>query len=433
MLDLLTSADVYAPEPLGLVNLLIGGERILWIGRDLPQLSADLNVRVHDCGGARVVPGLIDCHAHLTGGGGETGYASRVPPVELSRLTKAGITTVVGLLGTDDCVRTTGSLLSAARSLQAEGLTAFCYTGGYHVPPTTLTGSVRGDIVHLDLVLGVGEVAISDHRSSQPTVNELLRLASEAHVGGLMTGKAGILHLHLGDGERGLDQVRECLRSEIPDRVFHPTHVNRRRELFDEAVALAKVHGLTTDLTAFPAAADDIADDTMSAAEAWTRWHDAGAPADRLTISSDAGGCLPSFASDGTPIGFEVGDAASLTATLTTLLAAGHTTDRVLPAFTSNVAKLLRLPQKGRIFAGADADLVVLDGQHRVVDVMARGRWHKRNGQITVRGTFESAAAESAAAESAAAELAAVEPAAAILKAAKLDPTNLHPTKRHDN
>ncbi|MFT4512672.1 MAG: beta-aspartyl-dipeptidase (metallo-type) [Planctomycetota bacterium] len=390
MLALLTSADVYAPEPLGLVNLLIGGERILWIGSDLPQFSPELNVQVHDCGGARVVPGLIDCHAHLTGGGGETGYASRVPPVELSRLTQAGITTVVGLLGTDDCVRTTGSLLAAARALQAEGLTAFCYTGGYHVPPTTLTGSVRGDIVHLDLVLGVGEVAISDHRSSQPTANELLRLASEAHVGGLMTGKAGILHLHLGDGERGLDQVRECLRSEIPDRVFHPTHVNRRRELFDEAVALAKVHGLTTDLTAFPA--DDT--DMLSAEEAWTQWHEAGAPADRLTISSDAGGCLPSFASDGTPIGFEVGDAASLTATLTALLAAGHTPDRVLPAFTSNVAKLLRLPQKGRIFTGADADLVVLDSQHRVVDVMARGRWHKRNGQTTVRGTFEAAAAK---------------------------------------
>ena len=45
MLALLTAADVYAPEPLGLVNLLIGGGRILWIGRDLPQLSPELNVR----------------------------------------------------------------------------------------------------------------------------------------------------------------------------------------------------------------------------------------------------------------------------------------------------------------------------------------------------------------------------------------------------
>ena len=80
----------------------------------------------------------------------------------------------------------------------------------------------------MDAIIGVGEVAISDHRSSQPTLDELLRLASEAHVGGLMSGKAGILHLHVGDGPRGLDLVREALdRSEIPARVFNPTHVNR--------------------------------------------------------------------------------------------------------------------------------------------------------------------------------------------------------------
>ena len=86
--------------------------------------------------------------------------------------------------------------------LREEGLSAWCYTGGYHVPATTLTGSVRSDIVNLEPVIGVGEVAISDHRSSQPSVEEILRLASEAHVAGLMTGKAGIVHFHLGDGRR---------------------------------------------------------------------------------------------------------------------------------------------------------------------------------------------------------------------------------------
>ena len=70
-------------------------------------------------------------------------------------------------------------------------------------PPVTFTGSVRDDIVFLDPVIGVGELALSDHRSSQPTQDELLRIASDAHVAGMISGKAGILHLHLGDGERG--------------------------------------------------------------------------------------------------------------------------------------------------------------------------------------------------------------------------------------
>ena len=52
-------------------------------------------------------------------------------------------------------------------------------------------------------MIGIGELALSDHRSSQPTRDELLRIASDAHVAGMISGKAGIVHLHLGDGERG--------------------------------------------------------------------------------------------------------------------------------------------------------------------------------------------------------------------------------------
>ena len=197
-------------------------------------------VEEHDLGGRRVIPGLIDCHVHLTGGGGEAGPETRVPPVGLSRMTTGGVTTAVGVLGTDDAIRSPAELVTVARGLNAEGLTAYCMTGGYHLPPATVTGSVRRDLVLIDLILGVGEVAISDHRSSQPTLDELLRVAADAHVGGLMSGKAGLLHLHVGDGARGLQPVRDMLDgSEIPASVFHPTHVNRRRALFDEALGLA--------------------------------------------------------------------------------------------------------------------------------------------------------------------------------------------------
>lgn len=382
---LLVNADVFAPQPLGPTCLLIGGERILWMGDTRPDLPAALGVAVHDCGGRRVIPGLIDGHVHVTGGGGEAGYETRVPPQALSQLTTAGITTAIGLLGTDDITRDTGSLVATTRALCAEGLTAYCYTGGYHVPPRTLTGSVRGDIVHVDRIIGVGEVAVSDHRSSQPTTDELLRLASEAHVAGLMTGKAGILHLHLGDGERGLAPLRECLTSEIPHRVFHPTHVNRRRALFEEALELTRESSCSIDVTAFP----DDDGEAISAAEAWQRYHEADGPPERITISSDGGGCMPVFDAEGRPTGFGVGRPALLAQTLESLLNAGHPLDSVLPAFTSNVADLLRLPDKGRIGRGAAADLVVLDEQNRIGDVMARGRWHVRDGVAEVLGTFE--------------------------------------------
>jgi beta-aspartyl-dipeptidase (metallo-type) len=386
MLELLSNADLYDPAPRGPAHLLVAGETIVWIGSGRPALSAELGVRETDLGGRRVIPGLIDGHVHLTGGGGEAGPETRVPPVQLSRLTTGGVTTAIGVLGTDDVVRTPAELVTVARGLVAQGLSAWCHTGGYHFPPATVTGSVRGDLVLVDRILGVGELAISDHRSSQPTLDDLLRVAGDAHVGGLMSGKAGIVHLHVGDGGRGLELVRQALAaSELPPRVFNPTHVNRRKALFEEALEAAK-RGCVVDITAFPVAEGE---DAWSADLALGRYLDAGLPADRVTVSSDGGGCLPVFDGEGRVAAMDVGSPAALAGTLRALLAAGRPLEQVLPAFTANPAALLRLEHKGRLVAGADADLVVLDRAGGVAEVMARGRWHLREGRVVVRGTFE--------------------------------------------
>jgi beta-aspartyl-dipeptidase (metallo-type) len=383
-LHLLLNAELYDPEPRGRVHLLVGGGRVLWIGREVPGMGVP--VEEHDLEGRRVIPGLVDCHVHLTGGGGEAGPQTRVPPLTLSRMTMGGVTTAIGVLGTDDAIRSPAELVTVARGLNAEGLTAYCMTGGYHVPPVTVTGSVRRDLVLIDLILGVGEVAISDHRSSQPTHEELLRVAADAHVGGLMSGKAGVLHLHVGDGVRGLQPVRDALdRTEIPPSVFHPTHVNRRRTLFDEALALAE-RGCTVDITSFPVAEDE---DAWSAVAALTRYLAAGLPPGRVTVSSDGGGCLPVFDRGGRVVEMDVGSPSSLLETLGRLVACGQPLERVLPAFTMNPAQLLRLPRKGHLGVGADADLVVLDDRGGPADVMARGRWHVRTGRPVIRGTFE--------------------------------------------
>ncbi len=385
MLTLVTNARVFAPEPLGIQHLLIAAGRIVWMGDAEPAISTALGVSRHDVGGQRLIPGLIDAHVHLTGGGGEAGPQTKVPPLPLSRFTRGGVTSVVALLGTDDATRHPRELVAAVYGLRAEGLSAWCYTAGYHVPPVTITGSVRGDIASIECMLGV-KIAISDHRSSQPTLDELLRVASEAHVGGLMTGKAGIVHLHIGDGDRGLTLIREAMAgSELPPSVFNPTHVNRRKALFEEAIALAR-GGSNVDITAFPVEAGE---DAWSASDALIRYLDAGAPAERVTVSSDGGGCLPSFDADGRVVKMGVGDPGDLARTIGELLRAGQPLERVLPAFTSNPARFLRLMQKGRITVGADADLVVLDENGRVQDVMANGMWHVRNGTPIRGGTFE--------------------------------------------
>ena len=381
---LIKNATVYSPKNLGLVHLVIAGGKVVYIGKKCPSLGDELAIQTIDAQGQAVIPGFIDAHTHITGGGGEAGFSTRVPPVPLSQFTRAGVTTVVGLLGTDDLTRNTESIIAQVYALREEGLSAYCYTGGYHLPPTTLTGSVKSDIVFIEPIIGVGELAISDHRSSQPTLNELLKIASEAHVARLMTGKAGILHLHLGDGERGLSLIREALSTaEIPARTYNPTHINRRKALFDEACDLAK-QGCWVDVTAF-----ETGDVGYEPAEALMRYMEQDLPQDKLTISSDGGGCLPCFDQHGHMTKMDFASSSSMTDVFYQLLDEGVTMEACLPFFTSNVADLMNFKNKGRLTLGCDADLLILDPKMRIKHVMAQGQWHVFDQQIIKKGSFE--------------------------------------------
>lgn len=393
----ISNARLFAPRELGAMHVCVAGGRVIWMGSDEPRLDAALVTEHFDAGGARVIPGLVDGHAHTTGGGGEAGAETRVPAPQLTDFTRFGVTSVVGMLGTDAETRSMEELLARTRALVYEGLSAWCLTGGYHLPARTLTGSLRGDLVHLDRVIGVGELALSDFRSSQLTLDELLRVASEAQIGGMLTRKAGVLHLHLGDGERGLELVRQALEvSELPARLFNPTHVNRKQALFDEALALAE-RGATIDLTAFPV---EEGDGALDAADGLAAFLAAGIDPTRVTVSSDSGGCLPTFDHEGRMTHMDIGGAAALLDTLRKLVERGHDLATVLPAFTSNPGRFLRLGQerssdagpKGQLSVGADADLVVLDEHFAARHVMARGRWLVRDGVPTVTGTFEAPA-----------------------------------------
>lgn len=388
MISLLKNVNIYAPQPMGKKDVLIAGGKIAKI---LPcsqnhQISENWQVEIIDFNGATLIPGFIDSHAHITGGGGEAGFSTQVHPVPLTDFTHAGVTTVVGLLGTDDTTRSIENLISRVYGLREEGMSAYCWTGGYHYPLTTLTGTAKTDITFLEPVIGIGEFAISDHRSSQPTFEEVIKLASEAHVGGLLTGKAGIIHFHLGDGDRKLQLIEKAIsETEIPARVFNPTHVNRNKPLFEDSCKLL-TQGCYIDITAFP---KGTAEPGIEAYDAIAIAVENNLPLEKITVSSDGGGCLPCFDTQGELKHMDFGRASTLLETLQETLNLGIALEKVLPMFTSNVANLLRLKTKGQIAANFDADLVVLNKQFEITDVMAKGVWHKRDNQTVISGTFE--------------------------------------------
>lgn len=388
-MTLLRGADVYAPEALGSMDVLVVGERIARLGADLRALAGLPGVEVRDVGGLKLVPGFIDQHVHVAGGGGGGGFETRGPEAMLTDLTRWGITTAVGITGTDGTTRTLIALLSKVRALEAEGLSAWMWTGAYDVPTPTLTGSIRHDLVLIDKVIGVGEVAISDHRSSMPTVHELARLAAEARMGGRIGGKCGILHLHLGDEPSGLEPVFQAVRDfDVPIGQYCPTHVNRIAPLFDHAVDFAR-RGGPIDLTTFVPGPRGMPQ-ALKASQAVRQALDAGVALDRITLSTDGNGVHPFFAANGAIERMELWEIGTLYEEVRDLaLDEGLPLAQALCPVTSNVARLLRLPRKGRVAEGADADLVLLDDRLRIVSVYARGRLMVDGGSPVVRGWFE--------------------------------------------
>lgn len=362
---LVRNIQVYAPEPLGIQDLLVVAGKIVLLEQDIEKPR--WVKRGLEGEGRLLVPGLIDLHVHLQGGGGEAGPASRLPEVSFADLVRAGITTCVGCLGTDDVTRSLEGLLAKARALQAQGITAYIYTGSYQVPPVTLTGSVRRDLVLIPEVVGVGEIAISDHRSSQPTVAELARVAAEARVGGLLAGKRGLVHLHVGSAPSRLEPLRELLRTtSLPITQFHPTHVNRTPELLEEAVAWVEAGG-TVDLTA---PSSTLTWDLLRAVERLIRVDPAW---ERFTLSSDGGGSMPKFDEAGNLVGYASGDVRALWNAVQALVREGFPLEKALRPVTVNPARILGLPHKGTIAVGQDADFLLLDEHLEIAAVVACG------------------------------------------------------------
>lgn len=308
--------------------------------------------------------------------------------MQLTEATLAGVTTLVGALGTDAVSRSLEDLLAKARGLANEGLTTYIYTGSYEYPVKTLTGDITRDMMLIDKVIGVGEIAIADHRGSQLSAAELARVASQARVGGMLSGKGGIVFVHVGDGKGGLDILSEVAgTTDIPLSQFYPTHINRSRALLEQGVAFALAGGVI-DFTASENSAT-LNSDEISAIDAVKHALAAGVAVSQITLSSDGNASLPVFDADGRLTGLEVGRVGSLAKAFRDLISEGIAVADALAMTSSNAARILGLDTKGAIAEGKDADLVLLNDQFEPEFVWCLGKAMVANGLPLVRGTFE--------------------------------------------
>ncbi|WP_394531561.1 beta-aspartyl-peptidase [Priestia aryabhattai] len=390
MLTLIKNAEVYAPQHLGKKDILLADSKIILIKDCIDHVNTSIPIDVVDAANHIIAPGFIDSHVHIIGGGGEGGYKTRTPELMLTGATTAGVTTIVGVLGTDGTTRRMENLLAKARGLEEEGISCFIHTGSYQIPVKTLTNSIEEDLILIDKIIGVGEIAISDHRSSEPTFEELVKVASAARNGGILSGKAGILEIHVGDGERKLSLLNQIAdKTDLPIRQFHPTHINRNEELFKEGIQFAKRGGYVDFTTS--TIPHFLEEGEVKCSKGLRIMLEEKVAIDSITFSSDGNASLPFFDDNGDYKGLQVGKVSSLFQEVRdAVLEESIPLETALQVITSNPAKVLKLSNKGHIQPGKDADLVLLDKETLTIKtVFAQGKVMVKDGVPVVKGTFE--------------------------------------------
>lgn len=377
MIQLIRNVKVYRDGAWRPNDILVADKRIERIS-DHIECSYDGLVTVEGKG-MTAIPGYIDQHVHIIGGGGEGSFITQVPPLKFSEPVKAGVTTMVGLLGTDGTTRSVANLVARTKAFREFGLTAYCLTGNYNYPSPTLTGSVMDDIVFVEEIIGV-KIAISDHRSANMTKESLIKLASDARVAGMLSGKPGIVHLHTGSGKAELDMLFDIVsETEIPIWNFRPTHLAAK---YDSAIRFARAGGFI-DFTCDP---DDMFNRTALLVRALDE-----APDGSVTISTDSNGSFPVWNEKKEMIGIGAGRISALHDTIRSMVTMqGCPLEKAIRPVTENVAKALKLyPAKGCLAAGSDADIVLLDDALDVDTVFAMGKCMLRNGEMQVHANFE--------------------------------------------
>lgn len=390
MISVIKNVQVYSPKYLGKKSVVIVGDKIEGIYDNIEIPKEFININEIEGEGNLLFPGFIDSHVHIIGGGGEGGFSTRTPEIKLSELVKGGITTVIGCLGTDGICRDARTLIAKTKSLNEQGISAFCYTGSYDIPVKTVTGCIKEDLMLINEIIGVGEVAISDSRSSQASYLEFSRLVADARVGGLLSGKAGIVNIHIGDGIKKLNMLFELIKNtEIPAGQLLPTHINRTLDLFEMGIEYIKQGGII-DFTTSSDLEFEL-DGELSASSALKRIVDCGLKVEQVTFSSDGNGSMPRFNENGQVIGLKICSVKTLyNEVREAILKEKIPIEIAIKVITSNISDILKLKEKGYIKKGYDADLVIVDKENLLIkDVYAKGRQLLKNGEYIAKEIFD--------------------------------------------
>ncbi len=392
---LIKNATLYAPEPKGLVDILLVGERIIQI-TEPGKSSASPDIEVLDACGRAVSPGFIDNHVHVLGGGGGLGFRSRVPELQTSQLTRVGTTTVIGMLGYDQSTKDMRGLLGKTKGFIGDGISAFALTGAtLRHPVPTLTGDICDDIAFIDSIIGVGEISISElgygYDSLGPGAQYIAETLVQALLVGRLAGKGGILCLQVPPYfEQCLKPLFAMLdKSHVPIEQMVPSHVNQTDGYMADAIAWGK-RGGWVDVGANYRPDNHYARSTQPA-EAVTRLIEAGVPMNKILISSDGNGAPPKEEKgEAVPTRANYGHVGSLHMVWCQLIQQGRLKpEEALQLATSNVATAYHLKNKGRVDVGMDADLIIFDEDWNVDTVIARGQVMVDERAIKVRGMFE--------------------------------------------
>jgi len=365
---LFRNMELYDPELLGIRDILVYDDKIIKIEKDINFNLA--KYEAYDCSGLLCVPGFVDGHVHIIGGGGEGGFFTRTTPGEPEAFFKVGTTTVIGLLGTDAVTRTHSELLGQARKFTHSNLNTYIMTGSYSYPPMSLTGSIKTDIVFIPEFIGVGEVAIADHRSSGISPVELRRLGLDSRVSGMLAGKAGKIIVHLGGSDCRLEVLKKSVeRDDVPASQFLPTHINRTEELLEDGILWINDYNGYIDFTA----GDETAEILSSIVNSET-------PLERILISTDAWGSKPVF-DNGQLVSIERAGEDPLLKTFRKLVL-DHSlpVQQALKPFTSNVSDYFGLKNgTGHIREGEKASFVLFTSDFNIKKTVSNGRivWKK--------------------------------------------------------
>ena len=359
-------------------RILIGNDRIVDIFSGKSPYKVD---EVFDACGKTVIPGLIDQHIHITGGGGEGGFHTRVPEIGLSKLVEACITTAVGLLGTDSETRSVENLVAKSIALTNEGIKTYSLTGSYAYPSPTITGSIKKDIIFINQLIGV-KIAINDHRDYSISYKELQRIGSEARIAGMISGKSGHVTIHMGDGKFYFEQINDALKySNLPITTFRPTHVNRNKELYGEAIKFA-TNGGYIDLTT--SMSKDLTD-----IKSYKKAKESNV-LDKITFSSDGFGSWSNYDDKGNLIEIGYSPVNTGLKAIKELVKSGEKLEDAIKPFTSNVAKALKLDKEiGYLKKGYIANLLLLDENLDLDTVISNGKFMMKDKNMLVKGTYE--------------------------------------------